>query len=169
MNEKMRTSPLLIIAVLAGLIFQSEAWAGVQFAAQGALDINSSNYGFASSPNLLLGAQLTMDISYPYQVGIAYENNSLSYNNGAGSGTLKFYGLVGRIRTISAFYFDGQIGLDNRDSVGSSFSWGVGSGYSVPLSSSIEIAPRLGYRFLPDSGYERSMIDVGAQMIFKFN
>jgi hypothetical protein len=169
MDEKMRSSPLLIVAVLVGLIFQSEAWAGVQFAVQGALDINSSNYGFVSSPSLLLGAQLTMDISYPYQVGIAYESNNLSYSDGGSAGSLKFYGLVGRIRTVSAFYFDGQIGLDNRDSVGSSFSWGVGSGYSVPLSSSIEIAPRLGYRFVPDSGYERSMIDVGAQMIFKFN
>jgi hypothetical protein len=164
----MRHSRLLIIAVLLGFTCQSEGWAGVQFAAQGALDINSSNYGFASSPSLLLGAQLTMDISYPYQVGIAYESNNLSYSDGS-SGSLKFYGLVGRIRTVSAFYFDGQIGLDNRDTAGTSFSWGVGTGYTIPLSSSIEIAPRLGYRFVPDSGYERSMIDLGAQMTFKFN
>jgi hypothetical protein len=165
----MRIQLLLPIVALAALLFQSESIASVQFAAQGALDFNSSAYGFASSPSVLLGAQLTMDISYPFQVGLAYEHNGLSYNDGSGNGTLKFYGLVGRIRTVSPFFFDGQIGLDVRDSYGNSVSWGVGSGYIFPLAASVDIAPRVGYRYVPDGGYARSLIDVGAMLTFKFN
>jgi hypothetical protein len=164
----MRVQTLLPLFTLAILFCQS-SFASVQFAAQGALDINSSAYGFASSPSVLLGAQLTTDISYPYQLGIAYEHNSLSYNNGGGDGSLKFYGLIGRIRTVSPFFFDGQIGLDVRDSNGASFSWGAGSGYIFPLAASVDFAPRLGYRYVPDGGFARSLIDIGAMFTLKFN
>jgi len=165
----MRLQILILLAALMTLLSLPESIASVQFAAQGALDFNSSAYGFASSPSALLGAQLTMDISYPYQVGLAYEHNSLSYNDGSGDGSLKFYGLVGRIRTVSPFFFDGQIGLDVRDSNGTSFSWGAGSGYIFPLAASVDIAPRLGYRYVPDGGSARSLIDVGAMLTLKFN
>jgi hypothetical protein len=159
---------LFILVLLTGLLCLPRAYAGVQFALQGAADINSSAYGFASSPSMLLGAQLTMDVGYPYQVGLAYEHNNLSYGTDD-SGDLKFYGVVARIRTLSPFYFDAQAGIDSRDSNGSSFSWGVGSGYTFPLMASIDLAPRIGYRFVPDSGIERSLIDLGVMLTFKFN
>jgi hypothetical protein len=159
---------LFILVLLAGLFWLPQSYAGVQFALQGAADVNSSGYGFASSPSLLLGGQLTMDVGYPYQVGLAYEHNNLSYGTDD-SGELKFYGVVGRIKTLSPFYFDAQAGIATRDSNGPSFSWGVGSGYIFPLMSSIDFAPRIGYRFVPDSGIERSLIDLGVMLTFKFN
>jgi hypothetical protein len=159
----------LLILVGLSLFCLPHAYAGIQFALQGAADVNSSGYGFVSSPSLLFGAELTMDLGYPYQLGLAYEHNSLSYSDGSDGGDLKFYGLVGRVRTLSPFFFDGQAGLNVRDSNGSSFSWGVGAGYIFPLLASIDFAPRLGYRFVPDSGTERSLIDLGFLLTFKFN
>jgi hypothetical protein len=158
-----------VILVLVGFLGVPGAYAGVHFAAQGAADVNSSGYGFVSSPSILLGAALTMDVGYPFQAGIVYQSNSLSYNDGGDGGDLKFYGLTGRMRTLSPFFFDLQVGIDKRDSYGPSFSWGFGSGYNIPLMSSIDFAPRLGYRFVPDDGIERSLVDLGAVLTFKFN
>jgi hypothetical protein len=158
---------LLILTVLS-LFWLPESFAGFQITAQGAADINGSGYGFASSPNLLLGVQVTTDLAYPFQLGLAYEHNNLNYGDDGDGGNLRFYGIVGRIRTTSPFFIDVQAGINVRDTNGPSFSWGVGGAYAIPLISTIELAPRIGYRFVPDGGIERSLFDLGAVLIFKF-
>jgi hypothetical protein len=149
--------PLLFLLVAAC----PSAFAGIEISAQGAGAFNSSNYGFASSPSLLLGAQLTVGLSDLFQFGGIYQHNSLSYENNGGTGSLNFYGGVLRIGTLTPIFFDAQAGIDNRDSAGDSFSYGVGAGFKIPLAYLFDLSPRVGYRSVPDSGIERSQVDVG--------
>jgi hypothetical protein len=148
--------PLLFLFVVA-----SPALASIEISAQGAGAFNTSNYGFASSPSLLLGAQLTMGLSDLFQFGGIYQHTSLSYENNGGTGSTNFYGGLVRIGTMSPIFFDGQAGIVDRDSLGNSFSYGVGAGFKIPLAYLFDLCPRVGYRSVPDSGIERSQVDVG--------
>jgi hypothetical protein len=149
--------PLLFLFLAAS----PAALAGVEISAQGAGAFNSSNYGFASSPSLLLGAQLTMGLTDLFQLGVAFQHNSLSYQNNGGTGQLNFLGALVRIGTMSPIFFDGQAGIADRDNIGNSFSYGVGAGFKIPVAYLFDLSPRVGYRSVPDSGVERSQVDVG--------
>jgi hypothetical protein len=157
----MRFQKLLLLFVLIFSVCPMSAFAGVEVSGQAAGDFNASNYGFATSPSLLLGAQLTVGMTDLFQFGGAYEHNSLSYSNGGGSGSMTFYGVVARIGTYSPVFFDGQGGLDERDGSGTSFSWGIGAGYKIPIAYMIDFSPRIGYRSVPDNGSERGLFDAG--------
>jgi len=91
----------------------------------------------------------------------------LDYKNGGGNGSLNFYGGVIRLGTFTGLFADGQAGISDRDGLGTSFSWGVGAGYAIPISFLCDLSPRFGYRSLPDSGFTRSMVDVGLLLTFK--
>jgi hypothetical protein len=149
--------PLLFLFVAAS----PAAFAGIEISGQGAAAFNTSNYGFVSSPSLLLGAQLTVGLTDLFQVGGIYQHTSLSYENNGGSGSTNFYGGLVRIGTMTPIFFDGQAGIVNRDSLGNSFSYGVGAGFKIPLAYLVDLSPRVGYRSVPDSGIERSQVDVG--------
>jgi hypothetical protein len=159
---------LTILAMnLAGLAFGSSgAQAAIHLTADGALSFNTDNYGFVSNPSPLVAFELTFGLSDLIQYGFVYDHNFLSYSGG-GNGSLNFYGGIVRLGFFDGFFVDGQAGIDNRDSVGTSFSWGVGAGFTYGLSPFIDVGPRVSYRFVPDSGVERSMFDAGVFFTLK--
>jgi hypothetical protein len=162
----MRFQKLLPCILLITSLLPACAFADIELSAQLAGGFPTNNYSFVSSPTLLTGAQLTFG-ALGLEYGFAYEHNFLNYQNGGGSGSLNFYGGVIRLGTFTGLFADGQAGVSERDNSGTSFSWGVGGGYAIPISFICDLSPRFGYRSLPDSGVTRSMVDVGLLLTFK--
>jgi hypothetical protein len=163
----MRLKLLLPVLALVSWTCSWQALAGMQLAVQSAGDFNTSNYGVASSPSVLVGFRVTSDVAgSPFQLGVTYEHDDLNYGDGNGGG-LRFLGAITHIRTGSPVFYDVQAGIDQRDTVGVSFSWGAAVGYTYPLATSVDIAPCLGYRFVPDGGLERSLMNLGVLLTLK--
>lgn len=136
--------------------------------AEGGASFNTSNYGFITSPSPFVSGQLTFGMLDAVQWGFAYDHNFLSYSNNGGNGSLNFYGATVRVSTlVTGFFIDGQAGIDIRDSSDSSFSWGIGAGYTIPLNFFFDFGPRFSYRSVPDSGIERSLVDAGLFLTLK--
>lgn len=148
------------------LFASSSAFAEIQASLRGALDIPTSNFSFVKSPAAQVGADLTYGLTNLFQLGLTYQHDSLSYTGG-GSGSGVFYGGVGRVGFFSGAFVDVQGGLWDRDSGGTSFSYGAGLGYRMPFTPLLELSPRFGYRSLPDSSITRSMVDFGVLLTLR--
>jgi hypothetical protein len=119
-----------------------------------------------TSPSLLAGAQLTFG-ALGLEYGFAYEHTFLSFKNNGGTDSLDFYGGVIRLGTFTGLFADAQAGVCEYTGTGTSFSWGVGAGYAIPMSPFIDFSPRVGYRAVPSDGFSRSMVDAGVLITLK--
>jgi hypothetical protein len=139
------------------------ASAALDLTVEGGASFNTSNYNFANSPNPFISGQLTFGMMDLVQYGFVYDRNFLGNN----LGSLDFYGGIIHVGFFNGLFVDGQAGVDDRDGAGTSFSWGVGAGYNVPLNYFFDFGPRIGYRSVPDSGVERSLFDAGLYLTLK--
>jgi hypothetical protein len=154
-------------SLLAVVLVSSSSAFALELSAKGAAAFPTNNYDFVSSPAFLLGGQVTFGMTELFQWGATYENTFLSYKNDGGNDSLKFYGGVVRVGTMTGLFGDAQAGVAKRGDLDASFGWGIGAGYRIPFTPFIDISPRFGYRALPDSGIERSMIDFGLLFTLK--
>lgn len=115
--------------------------------------------------------ELTFGAGDVIQIGPFVDYNPLkSLMPGMENGSVIFYGGVGRMGfdLVSDLFFDAKMGFTKthngsyaRDT---SFGFGFGVGYDLPLESLVSIRPHLGYRNLPDDegivSSSRNMVDV---------
>jgi hypothetical protein len=162
----MRLQKLLPCLLVITSLLPVCALADIELSGQLAAGFPTNNLDNVSSPSLLTGFQLTFgELGLEY--GFAYEHNFISYKNNGGNDSLNFYGGVIRLGTFTGLFADAQAGVCEFDSSGTSFSWGVGGGYAIPLNYFMDLSPRVGYRSLPSDGTTRSMVDAGVLLTLK--
>ncbi len=161
------------LALLMLITTPKVAHASFQLTGRGVASFSGENYNGISQPSIGFGADGTYGMSDLFQLGFTYNKNSLNYSQSSwtvgGNGTVVFYGAISRFGFIgTSLFVDLQAGLCARDSLPSSFSWGVAAGYKFPISYMVSLSPRVSYRSLPDSSVTRALIDAGLMLTLSF-
>lgn len=155
-----------LATLLAATFFVSLEAQAVELTLRGAASFPSESYSFIKSPSAQGSVDLTFGMFDLMQFGVTYDHNWITYTGG-GNGTVNFLGGLFRAKSFMGIFADVQAGECTRDGSSNSFSFGVGAGYSTPLTYMVDWGLRVGYRSLPDNSAARTLLDAGIQITFR--